>query len=256
MKRVQPPVAPRRRRPGRPPSSRPRPTPGARRGRRPRPGPRRRPRRAAGRRRTTPRATRPAGRRSRTPDVTEAPLVSRGDHGAQRRGGRRPTAPRAALGGRRVRPRRGGQRRRRLHALRAGRSARTSTPSPTRWPAWTTRRPAGAWPARPGGHGRRPGRLGGPDVVPPRRPRPRDAPVPHPPARRGRAQVRRHRRARRGASGVRAALLPATDDPLATVLDTAEGAMAFQEYFVRRRHDVAVTGVASRARRAPARRPG
>lgn len=55
--------------------------------------------------------------------------------------------------------------------------------------------------------------------------------------------------------GVRAALLPATDDPLATVLDTAEGAMAFQEYFVRRRHSVAVTGVrvegASSARPAP-----
>jgi len=39
-----------------------------------------------------------------------------------------------------------------------------------------------------------------------------------------------------GALGVRPALLPATDDPLMTLLDTAEdGTLEFQDYFVRRR---------------------
>ncbi len=38
-------------------------------------------------------------------------------------------------------------------------------------------------------------------------------------------------------------LLPMSDDPVATVVDTADGPLAFQEYFVRHRHSVPVTGV-------------
>ena len=45
------------------------------------------------------------------------------------------------------------------------------------------------------------------------------------------------------ARGVATTLLPASDDPVATTLETLEGPMAFQEYFVRRRHDVIVTAV-------------
>ncbi len=45
------------------------------------------------------------------------------------------------------------------------------------------------------------------------------------------------------ARGVATTLLPASDDPVATTLETLEGPMAFQEYFVRRRHDVTVTAV-------------
>lgn len=44
--------------------------------------------------------------------------------------------------------------------------------------------------------------------------------------------------------GLRLGLLPVTDDPLRTVVTTADGReLAFQEYFVRERHDVAVSGV-------------
>ena len=43
--------------------------------------------------------------------------------------------------------------------------------------------------------------------------------------------------------GVRATVLPASDDPVATTLETLEGPMAFQEYFVRRRHEVTVTAI-------------
>ncbi len=50
-------------------------------------------------------------------------------------------------------------------------------------------------------------------------------------------------------------LLPMTDDPVSTVVVTPEGELAFQEYFVGRRHDVDVTGVrfegADRSRPAP-----
>ncbi len=38
-------------------------------------------------------------------------------------------------------------------------------------------------------------------------------------------------------------LLPMSDDPVSTVVDTADGPLAFQEYFVRHRHSVPVTGV-------------
>lgn len=39
-------------------------------------------------------------------------------------------------------------------------------------------------------------------------------------------------------------LLPVTDDPVATVFETAVGRLSFQEYFVRRRHAVEVTSIA------------
>ncbi len=43
--------------------------------------------------------------------------------------------------------------------------------------------------------------------------------------------------------GVASTLLPASDDPVATTLETLEGPMDFQEYFVRRHHEVTVTAV-------------
>jgi LPPG:FO 2-phospho-L-lactate transferase len=55
--------------------------------------------------------------------------------------------------------------------------------------------------------------------------------------------------------GVATRLVPATDDVIATVFDTVDGPMSFQEYFVARRHDVAVKAVtvegAAAARPAP-----
>ena len=38
-------------------------------------------------------------------------------------------------------------------------------------------------------------------------------------------------------------LLPMSDDPVSTVVDTADGPLAFQEYFVRHKHSVPITGV-------------
>jgi LPPG:FO 2-phospho-L-lactate transferase len=50
-------------------------------------------------------------------------------------------------------------------------------------------------------------------------------------------------------------VLPMSDDPIATVLDTAKGTLKFQEYFVRERHQIEVRRVrfagAHRARPAP-----
>jgi LPPG:FO 2-phospho-L-lactate transferase len=43
--------------------------------------------------------------------------------------------------------------------------------------------------------------------------------------------------------GVRAALLPMCDEPVATVVQTPQGELAFQDYFVRRHHQDAVVGV-------------
>ncbi len=55
--------------------------------------------------------------------------------------------------------------------------------------------------------------------------------------------------------GIRARVLPMSDDRVSTTLDTAKGTLSFQEYFVRERHQVAVRGVrfegAHRARPAP-----
>jgi LPPG:FO 2-phospho-L-lactate transferase len=45
------------------------------------------------------------------------------------------------------------------------------------------------------------------------------------------------------ALGVTARLLPVSDDPIATLLDTPSGRLAFQEYFVRRHHADAVLGI-------------
>ena len=45
------------------------------------------------------------------------------------------------------------------------------------------------------------------------------------------------------ALGVEARLLPVSDDPIATLLDTPSGRLAFQEYFVRRHHADAVLGI-------------
>jgi LPPG:FO 2-phospho-L-lactate transferase len=43
--------------------------------------------------------------------------------------------------------------------------------------------------------------------------------------------------------GLDVALLPVSDDPIATEFDTALGPLSFQEYFVRHRHDVVVNAV-------------
>ncbi len=57
------------------------------------------------------------------------------------------------------------------------------------------------------------------------------------------------------ALGVRARLLPVTDDRVRTLVDTPSGRIAFQEYFVRRHHADAVLGLAfegiERSRPAP-----
>lgn len=45
------------------------------------------------------------------------------------------------------------------------------------------------------------------------------------------------------ALGIAARLRPATDDPVRTIVQTPEGDLAFQEYFVRRQHRDAVTGL-------------
>ncbi len=58
-----------------------------------------------------------------------------------------------------------------------------------------------------------------------------------------------------GALGVRHPILPMTDDPVRTTVDTAQGELAFQHYFVRDRCAPAVTGVrfvgAEQARLSP-----
>src|SRR5919199_2253189 len=43
--------------------------------------------------------------------------------------------------------------------------------------------------------------------------------------------------------GLRAALLPMCDEPVATVVETPDGPLPFQDYFVRRRHEDPVTAV-------------
>ncbi len=58
-----------------------------------------------------------------------------------------------------------------------------------------------------------------------------------------------------GKMGIRARVLPMSDDRVSTMLDTARDTLTFQEYFVRERHQVAVRRVrfegAQRARPAP-----
>lgn len=46
------------------------------------------------------------------------------------------------------------------------------------------------------------------------------------------------------ALGVRASLLPMTDQPVATIIETPDGQLSFQDYFVRRRHQDEVRGIA------------
>ena len=72
-------------------------------------------------------------------------------------------------------------------------------------------------------------------LVQARRPRHRPAPRPHAAAARGRAAVGGHRAAR-AALGLEVALLPATDDPLRTFLETPAGTFPFQTWFVARGH--------------------
>ena len=45
------------------------------------------------------------------------------------------------------------------------------------------------------------------------------------------------------ALGIRSSVLPMSDDPVSTVLETPDGRLEFQEYFVRRRQEVEVLGV-------------
>ncbi len=58
------------------------------------------------------------------------------------------------------------------------------------------------------------------------------------------------------ALGVPSRLLPATDDPVRTVVETAAGDLAFQAYFVERRQQDEVTGAALRGGRCGAAEPG
>jgi LPPG:FO 2-phospho-L-lactate transferase len=50
-----------------------------------------------------------------------------------------------------------------------------------------------------------------------------------------------------GALGVESAVLPMSDDPVSTILDTLEGRLEFQEYFVRRRQKDEVLGIELRS---------
>ncbi len=52
--------------------------------------------------------------------------------------------------------------------------------------------------------------------------------------------------------GIRARVLPMSDDRVSTMLDTAKGTLTFQEYFVRERHQVEVQRGALRRRGASA----
>ena len=45
------------------------------------------------------------------------------------------------------------------------------------------------------------------------------------------------------ALGVRAAILPMCDEPVGTIVETPDGPLTFQDYFVRRRHQDTVTGI-------------
>lgn len=58
------------------------------------------------------------------------------------------------------------------------------------------------------------------------------------------------------ALGVRERVLPATDDPVRTVMRTDEGSLAFQEYLVRRRGRPKVRGVGYRGKNAARPAPG
>ena len=137
-------------------------------------------------------------------------------------------------------------------------SAPTSTRSPTRWPAPSTPSAAGAcagetWQAMEAlGRYRRRARwfsLGDRDLGHP--------PVPHRPAAGGRAAVRRSPPRSPTAWGLGLRLLPVTDDRVRTTRSPSpdEGEIGFQEYFVQRHHDVAVSRPCA-STGAEAARPG
>jgi len=56
--------------------------------------------------------------------------------------------------------------------------------------------------------------------------------------------------------GIRARVLPMSDDRISTMLDTAKGTLTFQEYFVRERHQVEVTAVRFESARQSRPAPG
>ncbi len=58
------------------------------------------------------------------------------------------------------------------------------------------------------------------------------------------------------AHGVDVRVLPASDDPIATTLTTAQGELGFQEYFVQHHHQVPVTAIAYRGALTAAPGPG
>ena len=92
-------------------------------------------------------------------------------------------------------------------------------------------------------------------VVPARRPRHRPAPRAHAAAARGRAALRGDRAARARVRPRGCALLPATDDPLRTFIETPAGTFPFQTWFVARGHRDEVDAVHYTGRRTRARRP-
>ena len=130
-----------------------------------------------------------------------------------------------------------------------------STASSTRSPGSPTRSAAGGAPRRPGTRSRPSRELGGESWF---RLGDRDIGlhlVRTALLRAGPAALGGHGAARRGASGRRVALLPATDDPLRTFVETPAGTFAFQEWFVARGHRDPVDAVALRGRARRARRP-
>jgi LPPG:FO 2-phospho-L-lactate transferase len=58
------------------------------------------------------------------------------------------------------------------------------------------------------------------------------------------------------ALGMRVGLLPMSDAPVATIIQTPEGELAFQDYFVRRRHEDTVVGVRFAGAEAAEATPG
>ena len=65
----------------------------------------------------------------------------------------------------------------------------------------------------------------------------------------GKSLSRGDRRSWRAKMGIRARVLPMSDERVSTMLDTAKGTLTFQEYFVRERHQVEVQRGAFRGRR-------
>ena len=120
---------------------------------------------------------------------------------------------------------------------------------------------AGGWPARPGRSWTTLERLGGADLVPPRRPRPGHPPLPDPAAGRGGDADAGHRRDRRAPAGSASGSCPMSDDPVRDPGDPGRARRAGRARSASRstscgsRH--AVAGARPSASRAPsAPRPG